>query len=431
MHPPLISDLHHLVINRLLAAWVGISLIIGGGVAYVGLGKIDDQLAAQAAEAAARFSGMRLAEAPEDEAAARVADELVRWHFIAVDVYNRDHIRVTRVMRPTHANLEPELDRLGRLDFPAAGQREFRKLTIAGENVLQVMLPLHDGGGAVSGYFEGFFVVDPATLSRLRRDMAITLGIVLCAVLLTAIAFYPVILSLNRDVMRYSHDLLKGNIELMETLGSAVAQRDSNTSLHNYRVTIYSVRLAEAVGLDRNSIRQLIAGAFLHDVGKIGISDTILLKPAKLSADEFGTMKTHVKLGVELLGKSPWLQRARDVVEFHHERFDGTGYPAGLSGTAIPVRARIFAIIDVFDALTSKRPYKEAYSFRHAMDILADESGRHFDPKLLASFQSIAEPMFREISAAAPGQVESMLRTLIDRYYFADEIKQENQAVGG
>jgi putative nucleotidyltransferase with HDIG domain len=296
---------------------------------------------------------------------------------------------------------------------------------------LQVMLPLKDQAGNVSGYFEGFFIIDPATLARLRQDMVITLGIVLCAVLLTTIAFYPVMLALNRDVMRYSHDLLKGNIDLMETLGSAVAQRDSNTSLHNYRVTIYAVRLAEAAGLDKGSIRQLIAGAFLHDIGKIGISDTILLKPAKLSVDEFSTMKKHVILGVELLKKSPWLQRARDVVECHHERFDGSGYPAGLAADAIPIRARIFAIVDVFDALTSQRPYKEAFPFERTMSILHHESPGHFDLRLLALFDSIIEPLYTEITQSQPGQIEARLRSLIDHYYFAAQVSEESPAAAG
>jgi len=238
-------------------------------------------------------------------------------------------------------------------------------------------------------------------------------------------------LALNRDVMRYSRDLLKGNINLMETLGTAVAQRDSNTNLHNYRVTIYSVRLAEAAGLDKEAIRQLIAGAFLHDVGKIGISDTILLKPAKLSTDEFAVMKHHVDFGVELLSKSPWLQRARDVVACHHEKYDGSGYPAGLAGEAIPIRARIFAIVDVFDALTSQRPYKEAFPFERTMEILTRESPGHFDLRLLATFQSIIEPLFHEIAASPAANVEGMLRGLIDRYYFAEQFRPGTPAASG
>ena len=117
----------------------------------------------------------------------------------------------------------------------------------------------------------------------------------------------------------------------MEVLGSAIAMRDADTHLHNYRVTVYAIRLAEALGLSKPDIQRLIAGAFLHDVGKIGISDTILLKPpGRLTAQEFQVMRTHVLLGVDIIAKADWLRGARDVVEFHHEKFDGSGYMKGL-----------------------------------------------------------------------------------------------------
>jgi putative nucleotidyltransferase with HDIG domain len=427
------SELHRQILNRLLAAWVAISLIVGAGTAYLGMAKIDEQLVALAAEKSSQLSGFRLptAKPPPDSELDRLAADVVRQHFVVVEIYNRNRDLVAEAHSERFAALESRLAGVAKLEFPSADGRNFRKLKLADQSVLQVMLPLKDQTGELSGYFLGIFVIEPAILARLRQDMALTLAIVLCAVLLTTVAFYPVILALNRNVIRYSHDLLKSNIDLMETLGSAVAQRDSNTSLHNYRVTIYAVRLAEAAGLDKEAIRQLIAGAFLHDIGKIGISDTILLKPGKLSTDEFAVMRNHARLGVELLKKSPWLQRARDVVEFHHERFDGTGYPAGLSGQAIPIRARIFAIVDVFDALTSQRPYKEAFSFERAMTIVHHESPGHFDLRLLAIFESIVEPLFRQISTSEPAQIEAKLRSLIDRYYVADGIREESPAAAG
>jgi putative nucleotidyltransferase with HDIG domain len=206
----------------------------------------------------------------------------------------------------------------------------------------------------------------------------------------------------------------------MEVMGSAIAKRDSDTNIHNYRVTIYAVRLGEAVGLDLPAIRNLIAGAFLHDVGKIGITDAILLKPARLDEFEFTVMKTHVALGVDILRKSAWLERARDVVEFHHEKYDGSGYLKGLRGEEIPVVARIFAIVDVFDALTSKRPYKEPMPFRETMAIVKGSAGTHFDPALVSLFEQIIEPLFHEISAADDATVERMLRDIIVRYFMAD-----------
>jgi len=230
---------------------------------------------------------------------------------------------------------------------------------------------------------------------------------------------YPIILTLNRGLIKLSGDLLKGNLELMNVLGCAIAERDSDTNSHNYRVTFYALRLGEAIGLSRADIHDLIAGAFLHDVGKIGIRDPILLKPGKLTPEEFEIMKTHVSLGVDILSKSSWLSGARDVVEFHHEKYDGTGYPQGLKAEAIPLNARIFAIVDVFDALTSKRPYKESWTMPEAIAMLERDSGSHFDPQLVKVFVRLAPDLYQEISGVEEHRLEAMLQHSIARYFLA------------
>ena len=240
----------------------------------------------------------------------------------------------------------------------------------------------------------------------------------LAAVALTTLCLYPIILALNRNVVRRSRDLLAGNIELMEVVGSAIAKRDSATSMHNYRVATYAVRLAEAVDLGPEEMRDLIAGAFLHDFDKIGISDSILLKPGDLDAQESEIMKTHVSLGVDILRKSHWLLKARAVVEYHHEKFDGSGYNKGLAGEEIPLIARIFAVVDVFDALTSKRPYKEAHSFAEAMAVIEKGAGSYFDSRLAKAFCSIAEPLYWEIRNLPQREAEVQLQAIIRKYFF-------------
>jgi HD-GYP domain-containing protein (c-di-GMP phosphodiesterase class II) len=289
--------------------------------------------------------------------------------------------------------------------------------------------------GLAGLYFAGASLVDPAAGNALRRDLAIVLAVVLGAVLLTTLALYPVILALNKDVMRFSRDLLKANIELMEVLGGAIAKRDSDTNVHNYRVTIYAVKLAEAAKLDAGAIRDLVAGAFLHDVGKIGIADAILLKPGKLDEQEFATMKTHVELGLEILKKSQWLVRSKDVVGYHHEKVDGSGYPKGLRGDEIPAIARVFAIVDVFDALTSRRPYKEPMPIAQALAILRQDAGSHFDARLVATFEAIIEPLFAEINGLPDDAVEEKLRQLIESYFLGEGAKRAaaaaSQAVTG
>jgi response regulator RpfG family c-di-GMP phosphodiesterase len=154
-------------------------------------------------------------------------------------------------------------------------------------------------------------------------------------------------------------------------------------------------------------------------VGKIGVSDNILLKPGRLTEEEFAVMRTHVLLGVDIIAKSNWLESARDVVEFHHEKFDGSGYMRGMRGEEIPLNARIFAIVDVFDALTSRRPYKEPYGFDEAMGILRRDSGSHFDPAIMAHFETMAHDLHQSTSHASDREVELELSRLLQKHFFS------------
>jgi HD-GYP domain-containing protein (c-di-GMP phosphodiesterase class II) len=409
------------LLNRLAASWILVSLGIGGGLYLYGIEKIDDQLVNLATQEAGNISDEQVAllnkQRGEMNVLDQVAEEFLRKNFIVVELYDRQHSKLIEKSNPNYAQIENLLKQYVH-SFPVDITPHYERYSIGTQTVLQVMVPLRDKSQAIAGYFEGVFLIDQETLKQLHRDLIATLLIALATVLATTLVIYPVVLSLNRDVIRFSRDLLKGNIELMEVLGGAIAKRDSDTNIHNYRVSIYAVRLGEAAGLANEAIRNLIAGAFLHDVGKIGISDNILLKPARLTAEEFTVMKTHVTLGVDILAKSNWLQSARDVVECHHEKFDGSGYMCGLKGEAIPVNARIFAIVDVFDALTSKRPYKEPMPFAEAMAILQRDAGTHFDPRLTGIFAGIAEPLYRKVSSAADAAVEVMLQELIAHFFF-------------
>ncbi len=173
------------------------------------------------------------------------------------------------------------------------------------------------------------------------------------------------------------------------------------------------------LGLPSEQICHLIAGAFLHDVGKIGIRDNILLKPAGLTEEEFEVMRTHVLLGVDIISKSKWLEGAREVVEFHHEKFDGSGYMQGLHGSEIPLNARIFTIVDVFDALTSRRPYKDPFSFAEAMKMMEPDSGKRFDPQLFRIFSEQAHILHQEIADASDALLELMLGNLVKKHFFS------------
>ncbi|MBF0147493.1 MAG: response regulator [Magnetococcales bacterium] len=186
-------------------------------------------------------------------------------------------------------------------------------------------------------------------------------------------------------------ELLRTRMEIIRRLGQAAEYRDNETGQHIHRMSHYSALMGQAYGLSRNEQELLQHAAPMHDVGKIGIPDSILLKPGKLTDEEFAIMKTHTTLGGELLDQEPSLlmRTAHTIALTHHERWDGNGYPHGLARDAIPLLGRICSLADVFDALTSKRPYKQPWTVERALDEINQCSGTAFDPHLVRIFFDI------------------------------------------
>lgn len=210
-------------------------------------------------------------------------------------------------------------------------------------------------------------------------------------------------LALEERVRERTRELEETRIEIIRRLGVAGEYRDNETGLHVVRMSQYCYRLALAAGVSQSQAEMLQLTAPMHDIGKIGIPDHILLKPGRLTEEEREAMKRHTVIGAEIIGSHPsaMLTMARSVALSHHERWDGTGYPAGLAGESIPFEGRIASICDVFDALTSVRPYKRAWSFDDAIDYITTESGKAFDPVLVSLFlKRIRE--FAEIQARYP-----------------------------
>jgi putative two-component system response regulator len=176
--------------------------------------------------------------------------------------------------------------------------------------------------------------------------------------------------------------------KIIERLGRAAEYKDNETGMHVVRMSHYSHILALAAGMNEADADLLKAAAPMHDIGKIGIPDNILQKPGKLDEAEWKIMQSHVEIGADILGDddSELLKMAKLVALSHHEKWDGSGYPNGLAGEAIPLEGRIVAIADVFDALTAQRPYKRAWSVTEAVEMMQELSGQHFDPQLLALF---------------------------------------------
>ncbi len=336
--------------------------------------------------------------------------------FIVAELYDANKVKIGEHIAPGAEWAEERL-RSTRHDFPAAGTFQYERYTIDGRFFIQTIESLTDRDGRILGYFESVFQLSPEHSREIIMDTVTVVAVSSLSVILAALVLLPIFVAFNRRVMTLSRQLLDANIDILTVLGSAIAKRDSDTHAHNYRVTVLAIRLAEAMGLDAAAIRRLVKGAFLHDVGKIAIPDRILLKPGKLDTDEFTVMKTHVAHGLDIVRAADWLGDAADVVGGHHEKFDGSGYPGGLVGDRIPITARIFAVADVFDALTSRRPYKEPMPFDVAMGILRDGEGRHFDPTVLARFSGIAAALHAHLTAIGDEGVEAELRRLVGHYF--------------
>jgi response regulator RpfG family c-di-GMP phosphodiesterase len=175
----------------------------------------------------------------------------------------------------------------------------------------------------------------------------------------------------------------------LEALGRAIDLRDTETAGHSQRVCLYSIEIARAMAWSEEQLGSLARGAHLHDIGKLGIPDAILLKPGPLTADERKRMQRHAQIGYDLVKDIAFLSDAAELVLTHHERYDGGGYPRGLKGDEILPSARIFAVADSFDAITSDRPYRRASSFESGLQIIRDCSGTQFDPQVVTAFLSI------------------------------------------
>lgn len=213
---------------------------------------------------------------------------------------------------------------------------------------------------------------------------------------------------LEEKVAERTRELQETRLEVIHRLGIAAEYRDNETGLHIIRMSKVSAALAKAVGLSDHECELILNSSPMHDIGKLGIPDSVLLKPGKLDPDEWKIMQTHTSIGAEILsgGDTDLLEQARLIAITHHEKWDGSGYPTGLKGEGIPLVGRIVALADVFDALTSERPYKKAWPVDKAIDYIKEMSGSQFDPALVEIFITIL-PKVQEISETfrEPGEL--------------------------
>ncbi len=413
-------NIHVAALKRLFVGWLLITLVIGAVGYWFGLRQIGQQLTDLAQAEIVRVAPLIVARvngnATQVAELQTMAENYELRGFAVVQVFDRAG---KLVAKKTAVSAAPLVSALGQqLRIPLLRDRSVNaeRLSSNGQEAIRLAVPLFDGDLFV-GHVEGVYIVPPDQLAGLHGQIRELVLVALIATALTTVLLYPFIISLDRQVQREARRILRGNLDLMGVLGSAIAKRDAETNAHNYRVTLYAVSLAERVGMSPDEVRALICGALLHDLGKIGIRDDILLKPGRLTEAEFAVMRQHVPLGLEIAAHSEWLRQAEAVIGGHHEWFDGSGYPAGLAGEAIPLAARVFAIVDVFDALASQRHYKARMSLADAQELLSEQAGTHFDPQLTRVFLQIAPVLHAQTQDLDDDALKRRLADLLTQYW--------------
>lgn len=318
------------------------------------------------------------------------------WNRQGVVIYSDDRSLVGRrfeaeseLDEALHGQLGSDVSSLSKTEN-ARDRRHFDKL-------LEVYLPIRFNGGPVAGAFEIYQDYAPvnAEIMATRRELFGLLG---GGLILLYLALFGIVRRASRTIVTqqqalqgYTNELEASYDRTIASLAAAVDARDASTEQHSARVTDLSIELGRWLGLSDTEIQQLHRGALLHDVGKIGVSDAILRKPGSLTDAEWQEMRRHPEIGYRILQNVSFLEDALPVVLHHHERWDGSGYPHRLRGSEIPLQARLFAVIDAYDAITSDRPYRAGAQHDEAMERLQRDAGTHFDPTMVDAFAAMME----------------------------------------
>ena len=407
--------IHFKIIKSLLISSSVIALIVALITLAIQLNQIEDKvLALSKNEVKYLIKSLQL-----QESSRQINLDLKHSHFLSLSLFDTKQERLFHSEVDSFAQIKKELTQIDH-HLVLKSQNDVQEKVI--HNQIQNRFYFYFHVPLVTpkfkGFISGYYQISDKELKDIYLSIFYSILQLIVTVFVTALLLYPMIIYLNRKYMEQSENLLHANLEIMSVLGGAIAKRDNETNAHNYRVTLYAIAFAEALHLDKTQMMGLIKGAFLHDVGKIGIPDAILLKPDKLNEKEFETMKYHVSYGIEIISKSRWLDDAKDVVAYHHEKFDGSGYNRALIARQIPLNARIFAICDVFDALSSKRPYKKSFSFEKSVQIIQDGASTHFDPELVAVFLRIITPLYQKIAQLE--DEDALQKMLKKKLYYLD-----------
>jgi len=424
------TSLHRYLLTRLAALLLGAGTLVAL-IVWLTLRGSYANLALEQVQQGATFITFHMGEALDGSPAGQAAllQELERFaalrrerfagRIIAARIYAPGGKLLAHFEDPALTNNRATLDWLDAdpVEIPLAPDSRLAVQRFDDHPYVKVLVPVVTGDDRVLAWCAAVLRVSDAAIAearyRILRAIALAVGLIIA----TTALFYPVVIRLVNRLSRLSASLLDANLEVIKVLGSAIAKKDSDTDAHNYRVTLMAVQLGEALELDADHIRALIKGAFLHDVGKIGIPDAVLLKPGRLDEHEFAVMKQHVEHGLDIIARSSWLADAAPVVGGHHEKYSGDGYPAGLEKAAVSILARIFALVDVFDALTCRRPYKEPMPYEDAMQILEAGRGTHFDPAVLDAFARLSRHFYETIAQREDAALKEETNAMMRRYF--------------
>lgn len=365
---------------------------------------------------------------PKSNASINAVNQMVGGMFEWVELYSVSGKKLAEASTEKGAKLEHSL-------LPHKTLNQLEPTTYVDANsttsILRIIIPVFKTPGEFDSEVLGFVEVGrevPAWRKKQIQNIVIVIAsIAALSALITGLLLYPSIMSLLRRQRENAQKLFDSHIQVLDALGLAVAKRESGTGVHNYRVTWIAATLGEAMGLSASKIKNLIAGSFLHDVGKIATPDQILLKPGKLTDDEMTIMKEHVSHGEDIVKNLGWFSDSLNVVSCHHEKWDGSGYPRNLNGDSIPIEARIFAVADVFDALCSKRPYKDEIEFSEAVKYINEQSGKHFDPTVVTKFENLSLYLYEKTHGLTEQGAKNLVEPLIAKYFSVDFLDQDSE----
>mgnify|MGYP000638352682 CR=1 FL=1 len=415
------KEIHLRLIKRLFTAWLLATVICLAAVSLVEYKNLGHSLLTNAVKESGAFASLLTSyqQRPEEDQLVELkrlaGSALEQTSFILVDLVGASKEPLLRLAHSPADAVNSAFDKKGLTLI--TGKQANGDWIITNKRIYsKVMVPIYDSGEDLAGYMTGIYLVSLKETQQIINRFILSGIICIVAISLCALLCYFGFLFMNNHLIRSIAELNRTNTFLIKKLGTALAKSNSQDAEQSFRVLLYSMKLAEKVKLPLEQRRTLIHGVFLHDIGMLPISPATLQKEDELEKEEMKQLDQHPKDGAALIRKFRWLREAEKVVRYHHENYDGNGYPDGAKHEKIPIVARIFSIADTFDALTSSRPYREPLSLEESLATMEQETGLQFDPVLLSAFLDMAPHLHETIASRTAKELEKEADKLLKKY---------------